>query len=552
MITSQHYRAVMESFSIRGRDRKIHPFRFNPAQEIIWKAIAPMIDRHQPVWFIVLKARREGASTLIQALLLAKVLLEDLVNAVVMAHMAPSTQEIWKMAKTMVSNSAWKPTAEVVTKQIVVGQSSLTCMTAGSPDATRAFDISAFHASEVAFWQDSTALLAAMQCLPEGPGTICAIESTANGRTGDGRLFYEEWQRAETGESGVTPIFLPWFVLPEYNLPGRTVEKLDPEETALVKLHNVTPSQLAWRRQAIRTRCQGSVERFHQEYPSTPGEAFTTSGLPMFTRSVLNYYEQFVEPGLPMRVKLDGSLIKADTSPWRIYRPPVPGRAYLVGADSAMGIDDPRHSESTCEVIDMESLEQVAEFHGHVSPHLFAQEMVGIGRAYNEALLVPEIQASGGGGGMEVLAYIQQYGYFNIHRWRKPDRVQKNLPPLYGWETTFRSRPRLIARLEEHLTEKCVVIHSRALLDQLGLFGYSDKDRMEALAGHDDLVMAYAIALVSRSENYYPMPKELDTDEPVDDGFPVTTVAGYTDESPPVRSTWGGPQTKRECPAHLL
>lgn len=539
----------MESFSIRGRDRKIHQFKFNPAQELIWQAVSPMLDAHEPCWFIVLKARREGASTMIQALLLAKVLLEDLTNAVVMAHMAPSTQEIWKMARTMVKNSEFSPVAEVINKQIIVGQSSLTCMTAGSPDATRAFDLTAFHASEVAFWGDSTAMLAAMQCLPEGGGTICAIESTANGRTGDGRLFYEEWQRASNGESGLKTIFLPWFVLPEYDSPGKTVTHLDSEERDLVKHHHVSLSRLAWRRYAIRTRCQGSLERFHQEYPSTPGEAFTSSGLPLFPKTLLNYFEKDICPGKAVRIRLDGSIQQAETSPWRIYREPEPGHSYVIGADSAMGIDDPRNSESTCEVLDMETLEQVAEFHGHVPPYLFAQELVGSGRYYNEALLVPEIQSSGGGGGMEVLAYIQQHDYHNIHRWRKPDRVSKGLPPLYGWETTFRSRPRLIARLEEHLREKCVVIHSRTLLDQLSLFGYSDTERLEALSGHDDLVMAYAIALVSRSENYYPMPKVEDNDEAIDKGFPIDIESGYNDDSPPTRSTWNPPKTRH---AHLL
>jgi hypothetical protein len=43
-------------------------------------------------------------------------------------------------------------------------------------------------------------------------------------------------------------------------------------------------------------------------------------------------------------------------------------------------------------------------------------------------------------------------------------------------------------------------------MKQLSDFGEKDSGRMEAMSGHDDLLMAYGIALVSRSENYFPMP----------------------------------------------
>jgi hypothetical protein len=39
---------------------------------------------------------------------------------------------------------------------------------------------------------------------------------------------------------------------------------------------------LAWRRAAIPAKCEGVVERFHQEYPSTAAEAFLASGRPVF------------------------------------------------------------------------------------------------------------------------------------------------------------------------------------------------------------------------------------------------------------------------------
>jgi hypothetical protein len=59
--------------------------------------------------------------------------------------------------------------------------------------------------------------------------------------------------------------------------------------------------------------------------------------------------------------------------------------------------------------------------------------------------------------------------------------------------------------------ERSAVIHSRRLLTQLASFGEADSGRMESLAGHDDLLFAWGIALVSRTENYFAMPPQATT-----------------------------------------
>jgi len=60
----------------------------------------------------------------------------------------------------------------------------------------------------------------------------------------------------------------------------------------------------------------------------------------------------------------------------------------------------------------------------------------------------------------------------------------------------------MIARLREVVMERSSLIHSRLLLTQLRNFGENESGRLEALSGHDDLLFAYGIALMSRSENY--------------------------------------------------
>jgi len=96
------------------------------------------------------------------------------------------------------------------------------------------------------------------------------------------------------------------------------------------------------------------------------------------------------------------------------------------------------------------------------------------------------------------------------------DAIRRQPAHLYGWETNSRTRPRMIARIREVVLERSAVIHSRRLYKQLATFGESDSGRMEGLSGHDDLLFAWGIGLMSRSENYTP---PFDTDVTVRPDF---------------------------------
>jgi hypothetical protein len=368
------------------------------------------------------------------------------------------------------------------------------------------------HCSELAFWKREGALLALRQCLPQEDGSffVEVDESTANGMVEDGEEFYEEWQAAQAGDSDFLPVFLPWQTFPAYcDLDNRFLDDLSTEEEQIQKDLHLSFGQLRWRRRTIANRCQGSVDKFNQEYPATPEMAFIMSGHPYFSLNDLLWCEPDITPGRRgMMVDSRGRVVcrEESTGLCRIFRAPQPGHEYIIGADSAMGHDDDDHSRSAAEVIDMVTLEQVAEYEGPSPPYRFARDLALLGRAYNDALLFPEVQGSGGGGGRELIVYLRdQYNYPYIGGWRgSNDRIRPHDPILYGWETNSRTKPMMLARLEEVLLERSVTIHSRALLTQLRCYGRSDSGAMEALAGHDDLVMAYGIALMGRFQNYVP------------------------------------------------
>ena len=129
------------------------------------------------------------------------------------------------------------------------------------------------------------------------------LESTANG-VGD--YFHSMWNQAVKGENEFIPIFLAWFTDPTYTRSFRSeaeknefIKQVDQTYTDTsgkevrtyeynLKVKNsLTYEQLNWRRWTIKNKCGGDEELFMQEYPSTPEEAFISSGRPKFNISSL-------------------------------------------------------------------------------------------------------------------------------------------------------------------------------------------------------------------------------------------------------------------------
>lgn len=514
---SAFYRRFIESLVIRPKDAPaVVPFRFNEAQEIVWnRVIAPALDTHQPIRMIVLKARQMGISTLIQGLLTARFVWDNYTNIKVMAHEADSTEHIWGMAQRMIEHSPLAPFVGKNGTTLELGTSRYSVATAGSPHATRSMTMTALHLSEVSRWKWPDAWIAALQTVPMKGESWLFVESTANGKMNEGELFYDEWRRAQKGTNKFTPVFLPWFELQEYSLDhyayaGEETEgqlvlsNLDEEERTLRKEFNLRAGQLAWRRFMIEGYCRGDVETFHQEYPSTPEEAFIQSGLPLFKSADLIPLRKTISDGLKLRIDPDGRFTKDPNGYVTVWKSPEPGHRYLIGADTSMGFDDSSHSRSAAEVLDVDTLEQVAEYDCASPTYVMARHLAALGKRYNMAMLAPEITSSGGGGGRELLVYLlKDHAYYHIYRYKQVDRIKPDGGHIWGWETNIRTRSRMIARMVEVVKQKLCVIHSEALLSQLQSFGENDSGRYESLAGKDDLLFAFGIACAVWGEEKY-------------------------------------------------
>src|SRR4029077_17946107 len=108
--------------------------------------------------------------------------------------------------------------------------------------------------------------------------------------------------------------------------------------------------------------------RFTQEYPATPAEAFISSGTPAFSKRILLEYrreaeKRTVEP-------LVGRLLKGDPPRFHpeakgaltIYAPPRKDGEYIIGADTALGVENGDASAAT--VLDRTRQKVVATWWG--------------------------------------------------------------------------------------------------------------------------------------------------------------------------------------------
>jgi len=156
---------------------------------------------------------------------------------------------------------------------------------------------------------------------------------------------------------------------------------------------------------------------------------------------------------------------------------------------------------STLQVVRRGTLEQVAEWKGQVHPIRLAELAATLGYYYNTAQIAPESR----GVGITTTSHLQlALRYPNLYRWRYRDRIGTGLTKFTGWDTTDRSKQYLVAfalNLVVNRKADNPLIHSSRLLEEMGAFVRDGRGRYQGAAGyHDDLVMAYLIALVTSND----------------------------------------------------
>jgi hypothetical protein len=234
-----------------------------------------------------------------------------------------------------------------------------------------------------------------------------------------------------------------------------------------------------------------------QEYPAEPEEAFITSGNPAFSHRALREcfkrekgFRGFLQNLQDSSVKF----IQDSSGRLTIFRAPQkePYREdrYFVSGDPSYTVEgDP----ACIQVINRRTFEQVAVWHGHCDPITFADEMIKVGRYYNNAMLCPEVE----GGGSSTIARLITLGYPKIFAHHRHDHVRQG-GNAFGWSSNSARKLWAIGTLQRFVLDGSVKIHDRITYDQM--LGYVNMDGNFTNVDpdvHDDGVMALAIAVTA-------------------------------------------------------
>lgn len=526
----------MENFlKIRDKKSQLVPFIVNDAQKQFNKTIEENTKNNKPHRYIILKARQLGMSTFTEGYIYHNTTTRPFVNSLIICHEDKASTNLFNMSKLFYETSPEaikpmkkhsngkelvfeNPTQETGEKLINPGlRSKIAIATAGANDTARSNTYHNVHVSEIAFFPNPTnTMTALLQCVPDEPNTFVCIESTANGVGG---YFYDLWNAAVDGKNDFTPIFFPWFTDKNYSVEffskqeknkfissvnkthvDLNGEEVHTEEYYIQKQFNLTYEQLNWRRKTISNKCNGDIDMFRQEYPATPEEAFISSGRPVFNLNSLREYDANCTPPkytLDLIEKGENITINPhDNGFIQVWKTPTPNEIYFIGADVAEGLVTGDYSVGI--VIDSK-FNVCAKWRGHIDPDLFGDELVKLGKFYNDAYLAIENNNHG----LTTIKSVLRREYYNIFYTKTYDKITDTITKKAGWSTTARTKPYAIDRLAEYIREKFLFLFDKEIISELFTYVRDDKGRTNAQEGkHDDCVMALAITLQAVFDKY--------------------------------------------------
>lgn len=508
---------------IRTKEQKLSPLIFNEAQEHLYGVIRQQAAAGKPIRIIVLKGRQEGISTVTEGLMFQDTVTRPNVKTLIVAHDTTATGNLFKMnklfydclppwARPLRKNSNAKelvfenPTRDDDKKRRRPGlRSSIRCQTAGKGGVGRSDTLTNVHISEYAFWPNNKEdlLLGVMQTVPNDPATMVVIESTANGV----EHFKALWDGAVAGDNEWVPVFLPWYMEKGYRMTCTGSEAWTQEEQQLQKDFGLDAEQLMWRRWCIKANCGGSEDKFRQEYPNTPEEAFLLSGRPFFDNRALAVRRMHAPRPLRVGWFTYGTPAETGAKPesWsftetekggvRIWQEPEEGVPYVLGGDTAGEGSDC----FTAFVIDNRTGRQVAELQQRQSEILYARQIYCLGRYYNDALAAVEVNFS-----TYPERKLEEWEYPSLYQRERFDTYANAMVKSFGWETSGKTRPQALAQLHTVMEESPELVVSQWTLGEMVVFVYDAHGKPQAAVGeHDDLVMAAAITHTARTQQRY-------------------------------------------------
>lgn len=413
-----------------------------------------------PVRSIVLKPRQAGFTTLVSSFFAWKMATNFNFRGIGLADQYDRTLEMSQIYSHFFDSLEIKVKPSILKdndERLILDNEKSTGLgsgikysTARDKNAGRAGSRLFAHLTEAAFFLYPDEIDDGIQnSIPLADNSFVIKESTANGKQGVGKAFFDLWTAAVAGESLYKPYFVSWFKIDDYTIDLKQgLQLTDTEKEIMLLEPNVTQGNLAWRRLKLseyrsdkENQALSPEERFKQDFPLTPEEAFLNSGRPVFDQTKLNRIITNLRNAMPKNfaehIKTENHVLKNRLKEFKIFQPPRDNRQYFVGADISEGLDI-GDSSAIC-VLDHD-LKIVATWKGKIDPDLMGHLLIGIGEMYNNALLIPEKNNMG----LTTVITIRNAGYYKIYKKIIEDKTTKERRTELGWRTTSLSKMEML------------------------------------------------------------------------------------------------------------
>jgi len=436
---------IMNYCKITHPQRGLIPFKLYDFQD-------SLINDFQDYRFnIILKARQLGISTITAAYIAWMMLFHREKNVLVIATKFGTAANLVKKVKTILrSVPDWLSISKVVIDNrtsFELGNGSQIKASSTSGDAGRSEALSLLVIDEAAHVDGLSELWTGLYPTLSTGGR-CISLSTPNGV---GNWFHKTFVESEQGTNDFHPVTLPWDLHPDRD-----------EEWFEKETKNMSRREIA------------------QELECS----FNMSGETVFDpEDIQKYHDMIRDP--KYRTGFDRNY-------W-IWEQPDLTASYLISADVARG--DGR-DYSVFHILKLDTMEVVAEYQGKPTLDLFARLLFDAGREYGNPLMIVENNSVG----YSVLDKLVEFGYENIyysikstHEFVEQYRAEHISNSVAGFTTSTKTRPLIIAKMEEFIRNNLIKIYSSRLVNEMKTFIWNNGKPEAMRSYNDDLILSCAI-----------------------------------------------------------
>lgn len=524
-------------------------FILTRAQRKYLKTLEGLRLAHKPILIILNKARQWGGSTETQLYMgWLQLEHEQNTNSVICAHVQNASRIIRGMFSKVLDNYPSVFVSDKGKYKLAPYQGAtntshieqrgcrITIGSAENPDSVRSEDISLFHGSEITSWpatknkKPEDLLQSIIGGILLVDGCMIVLESTAKGV---GNFFHREWNRAVSGESGYTPVFMSCFDIDMYTLDidnyKEFIDSMSDDDWFSWNICGATLEQINWYKETKRS--YPDEWRFISEYPRTALEAFQSTGHRVFPKQYVDRMRSYCrKPQFVGDIVADATHgkkaldnVRFDENPngqFKVWAQPelsekVSNR-YAVIVD--IGGRSEKADNSVITVIDRYYMlefgapEVVARWVGHIDHDLLIWKAVQICIHYDKALLIPEantlIQDQTEGDHTEyILEEIVPF-YSNMYCRTSAEDIKQGRPRKWGWHMNVQSKQLAIDKLIWAYREDQFIERDSRGCDEADTYEVKENGSLGATDGcHDDILITDAIGVfVCYDFQNFPMP----------------------------------------------